>query len=103
MKKLFSTILVLGLLLNFNANADVKWPKFMTKEIPKEILNKINDGSNNEIEDILKQVDIKNKQIRVMLMKTIVQTESAKILMGNSELSVEEQEIIEKLFKKYVQ
>ena len=41
--------------------------------------------------------------MRVMLMKTIVQTESAKILMGNSELSVEEQEIIEKLLKKYVQ
>ena len=102
MKKLLG-IVVLGLLLNFNANADVKWPKFMIKEIPKEILNKINDSSNNEIEDILKQVDIKNNQMRVMLMKTIVQTESAKILMGNSELSVEEQEIIEKLLKKYVQ
>ena len=104
MKKLFSTILVLSLLLSGNAYADVKWPKFMTKEIPKELLNKINDSSNNEIEAILKQVDIKNKQMRVMLMKTIVQTESAKILMGNSELSVvEEQEIIEKLLKKYVQ
>ena len=102
MKKLLS-ILVLGLLLSSNAYADVKWPKFMTKEIPKEILNKINDSSNNEIEAILKEVDIKNKQMRVMLMKTIVQTESAKILMGNSELSVEEQEIIEKLLKNYVQ
>ena len=102
MKKILVTI-VLSLLLSFNANADVKWPKFMTKEIPKELLNKINENSNNEIEDILKQVDVKNKQMRIMLMKTIVQTESAKILMGNSELSVEEQEIIEKLLKKYVQ
>ena len=103
MKKLFSTILVLSLLLSGNAYADDKCPTFMTKESPKEILNKINDSSNNEIEAILKEVDIKNKQMRVMLMKTIVQTESAKILMGNSELSVEEQEIIEKLLKKYVQ
>ena len=47
MKKLLG-IIVLGLLLSFNANADVKWPKFMTKEIPKELLNKINDSSNNE-------------------------------------------------------
>jgi len=96
-------IFVVGLFLSFNAYADVKWPKFLTKEIPKELLNKINDSSNNEIEEILKQVDIKNKQIRVMLIKTIVQTESAKILMGNSELSSEEQEIIENLLKKYVQ
>jgi hypothetical protein len=102
MKKLLA-IVVLGLLLVGSAYADVKWPKFMTKEIPKEILNKINENSNNEIEDILKQVDTKNKQMRTMLMKTIVQTEKAKILMGNSELSIEEQEIIEKLFKKYVQ
>ena len=62
----------------------------------QEINKNHSSSSNNEIEDILKQVDIKNKQMRVMLMKTIVQTESAKILMGNSELSVEEQEIIEK-------
>ena len=38
-----------------------------------------------------------------MLMKTIVQTENAKIIMGNSELTLEEQKIIEKLLKKYVQ
>ena len=102
MKKILVTI-VLSLLLCFNANADVKWPKFMTKEIPKELLNKINENSNNEIEDILKQVDVKNKQMRIMLMKTIVQTENAKIIMGNSELTLEEQKIIEKLLKKYVQ
>ena len=102
MKKILVTI-VLSLLLCLNANADVKWPKFMTKEIPKELLNKINENSNNEIEDILKQVDIKNKQMRIMLMKTIVQTENAKIIMGNSELTLEEQKIIEKLLKKYVQ
>ena len=102
MKKILVTI-VLSLLLCFNANADFKWPKFMTKEIPKELLNKINENSNNEIEDILKQVDVKNKQMRIMLMKTIVQTENAKIIMGNSELTLEEQKIIEKLLKKYVQ
>ena len=102
MKKILVTI-ILSLLLSFNANADVKWPKFMTKEIPKELLNKINENSNNEIEDILKQVDVKNKQMRIMLMKTIVQTENAKIIMGNSELTLEEQKIIEKLLKKYVQ
>ena len=102
MKKILVTI-VLSLLLCLNANADVKWPKFMTKEIPKELLNKINENSNNEIEDILKQVDVKNKQMRIMLMKTIVQTENAKIIMGNSELTLEEQKIIEKLLKKYVQ
>ena len=102
MKKILVTI-VLSLLVSFNANADVKWPKFMTKEIPKELLNKINENSNNEIEDILKQVDVKNKQMRIMLMKTIVQTENAKIIMGNSELTLEEQKIIEKLLKKYVQ
>ena len=102
MKKILVTI-VLSLLLSFNANAVVKWPKFMTKEIPKELLNKINENSNNEIEDILKQVDVKNKQMRIMLMKTIVQTENAKIIMGNSELTLEEQKIIEKLLKKYVQ
>ena len=102
MKKILVTI-VLSLLVRFNANADVKWPKFMTKEIPKELLNKINENSNNEIEDILKQVDVKNKQMRIMLMKTIVQTENAKIIMGNSELTLEEQKIIEKLLKKYVQ
>ena len=66
------------------------------KMVIQEINKNHSSSSNNEIEDILKQVDIKNKQMRVMLMKTIVQTESAKILMGNSELSVEEQEIIEK-------
>ena len=102
MKKILVTI-VLSLLVSFNANADVKWPKFMTKEIPKELLNKINENSNNEIEDILKQVDVKNKQMRIMLMKTIVQTENAKMIMGNSELTLEEQKIIEKLLKKYVQ
>ena len=102
MKKILVTI-ILSLLLSFNANADVKWPKFMTKEIPKQILNKINESSNNQIEDILKQVDVKNKQMRIMLMKTIVQTENAKIIMGNSELTLEEQKIIEKLLKKYVQ
>ena len=102
MKKILVTI-VLSLLLCFNANADVKWPKFMTKEIPKELLNKINENSNNEIEDILKQVDVKNKQMRIMLMKTIVQTENAKIIMGNSKLTLEEQKILEKLLKKYVQ
>ena len=102
MKKILVTI-VISLLLCLNANADVKWPKFMTKEIPKELLNKINENSNNEIEDILKQVDVKNKQMRIMLMKTIVQTENAKIIMGNSELTLEEQKIIEKLLKKYVQ
>ena len=100
MKKLL-WIVAIGLLLSINANADVKWPKFMTKEIPKVLLNKINE--NNEIEDILKQVDIKNKQMRIMLMKTIVQTENAKIIMGNSKLTLEEQKIIEKLLKKYVQ
>jgi len=102
MKKLL-WIVAIGLLLSINANADVKWPKFMTKEMPKELLNKINDSSNNEIEDILKQVDVKNKQMRIMLMKTIVQTENAKIIMGNSKLTLEEQKIIEKLLKKYVQ
>ena len=102
MKKILVTI-VLSLLVSFNANADVKWPKFMTKEIPKELLNKINENSNNEIEDILKQVDVKNKQMRIMLMKTIVQTENAKIIMGNSKLTLEEQKILEKLLKKYVQ
>ena len=102
MKKILVTI-VFSLLLCFNVNADVKWPKFMTKEIPKELLNKINENSNNEIEDILKQVDVKNKQMRIMLMRTIVQTENAKIIMGNSELTLEEQKIIEKLLKKYVQ
>lgn len=100
MKKLL-WIVAIGLLLSINANADVKWPKFMTKEIPKVLLNKINE--NNEIEDILKQVDIKNKQMRIMLMKTIVQTENAKIIMGNSKLTLEEQKILEKLLKKYVQ
>ena len=102
MKKLL-WIVAIGLLLSINANADVKWPKFMTKEIPKELLNKINENSNNEIEDILKQVDVKNKQMRITLIKTIVQTENAKIIMGNSELTLEEQKIIEKLLKKYVQ
>ena len=53
--------MVLSLLLSGNAYADVKWPKFMTKEIPKEILNKINDSSNNEIEAILKEVDIQTR------------------------------------------
>ena len=43
MKKILVTI-VLSLLLSFNANADVKWPEFMTKEIPKQILNKINES-----------------------------------------------------------
>lgn len=100
MKKLL-WIVAIGLLLSINANADVKWPKFMTKEIPKVLLNKINE--NNEIEDILKQVDVKNKQMRIMLMKTIVQTENAKIIMGNSKLTLEEQKILEKLLKKYVQ
>ena len=38
MKKILVTI-VLSLLVSFNANADVKWPKFMTKEIPKELID----------------------------------------------------------------
>ena len=41
MKKLL-WIVAIGLLLSINANADVKWPKFMAKEIPKVHLNKIN-------------------------------------------------------------
>jgi len=100
MKKLLLTILF-TLVLGGGASADLKWPNFMTKEIPKELLDKINDNSNNEIELILKQVDINNKQMRVTLMKTIIQTENAKIMMGNSVLSSEEQELMKRLLNKY--
>lgn len=101
MKKIL-VILIFSLIINFNANAEFKWPKFMTKEIPVELLNKINDSSNNEIKDTLNKFDVKSKQMKFILMKTIIQTESAKMLMGNSELTIDEQKIIKKLEKKYL-
>ena len=95
-------IFIINFILTLNSFAEIKWPKFMTKEIPAKTLDKINLGSNDEIKSILNQIDLNNKQMRIVLMKTIVQTEYSKILMGSSQLDPNEQQILESLLKKYV-
>ena len=34
---------------------DTKWPKYLTKKIPAELLNKIDEGSNGEVSQMLKE------------------------------------------------
>lgn len=84
---------------------DTKWPKYLTKKIPAELLNKIDEGSNGEVSQMLKEYKSElnsNPAFRIEFIKILVQTTNAQIMMNQIDVSSEEEEIMSKLLKKYV-
>ena len=106
MKKLIY-ILVLGLLLGGVASAEAKWPSYLTKEIPVQILNKHGTPEQflNDIDQIQKQnkIDINNPKVQYQFVKVMVQTLNASVMVGKLDVTDQEKELLEKLLKKYVQ
>ena len=108
MKKLFSLILVLGFLFGGVASAEIaKWPSYLTKEIPVQILNKQGTPEQflKDINQIQKQnkIDINNPKVQYQLIKVMVQTLNASVMIGKLDVTDQEKELLEKLLKKYVQ
>ena len=85
--------------------ADIKWPKYLTKKIPVELLNKIDDGSNGEVSQMFKEYKSElnsNPGFRKEFIKVLVQTGNAQIMMKQIDVSSEEEKIMSNLLKKYV-
>ena len=83
---------------------DTKWPKYLTKSIPAELLNKIDEGSNGEVTKIFNEYKshlVSNPALRKEFMKILVQTGNAQIMMNQIDVSSEEEEIMTKLLEKY--
>ena len=107
MKKLIC-ILVLGFLFGGMASAEIaKWPSYLTKEIPVQILNKQGTPEQflKDINQIQKQnkIDINNPKVQYQLIKVMVQTLNASVMIGKLDVTDQEKELLEKLLKKYVQ
>ena len=107
MKKLIC-ILVLGFLFGGVASAEIaKWPSYLTKEIPVQILNKQGTPEQflKDINQIQKQnkIDINNPKVQYQLIKVMVQTLNASVMIGKLDVTDQEKELLEKLLKKYVQ
>tara|TARA_Y100000817_G_C16683992_1_gene467225 strand:- start:378 stop:692 length:315 start_codon:yes stop_codon:yes gene_type:complete len=85
--------------------ADIKWPKYLTKKIPAALLNKIDVGSNGEVSQMFKEYKSElnsNPGFRIEFIKILVQTGNAQIMMNQIDISSEEEKIMSKLLKKYV-
>jgi len=106
MKK-FLTFLTLFLMLGGVASAEAKWPTYLTKEIPVEILNKLLTPEQffNDINQIQKQnkIDVNNPKVQYEIVKVMVQTLNINVMVGKLDVTDQEKEFLEKLLKKYVQ
>ena len=104
MKKLLA-ILVLGLTLNGAVNAENKWPNYLTKEIPVRILNKFSSPEKfyNEINKVRIEsgIDLNNPKVQSELVKVMVQTLNANIMIGNLDVTDNDRALLESLLKKY--
>ena len=88
MKKIFSLIFVLGLSWgDVIVSAELKWPNYLTKEIPLQILNKFGKPSEfyNDIKKLQTQnnIDLNNPKTQFEIVKVMVQTLNANMMMGN--------------------
>ena len=104
MKKLLA-ILVVGLIWSGGVNAEIKWPNYLTKEIPVSILNKFGSPEKfyNEINKVRIEsgIDLNNPKVQSELIKVMVQTLNANIMIGNLDVTNKEREFLESLLKKY--
>ena len=104
MKKILA-ILIVGLIWSGVANAEIKWPNYLTKEIPVSILNKFGSPEKfyNEINKVRIEsgIDLNNPKVQSELIKVMVQTLNANIMIGNLDVTNKERELLESLLKKY--
>ena len=104
MKKLL-VILVVGLIWSGVVYAEIKWPNYLTKEIPVSILNKFGSPEKfyNEINKVRIEsgIDLNSPKVQSELVKVMVQTLNANIMIGNLDITDKERELLERLLKKY--
>ena len=99
-------LILIFILLSKNLYAqDIKWPKYLTKKIPVELLNKIDESSNGEVAKMFKEFKTElntNPGFRKEFIKVLIQTGNTQIMMKEIDVSSEEEKIMSKLLEKYV-